>query len=343
MNLASQTRMVMTDAQIISCYFPTTALLVDDNKRYLANMSLMLNSNTSYRLLDKPQQALDYLNQRSLANPFINRYLNRRSVIEKEIDSQQFTHINLEAIHKEIFSPLRFDEISVVLIDYAMPSMNGLEFCRALADSPIKKALVTGQADHTIAIQAFNDGIIDRFIVKDTPNFFNIINETISELQQAYFQHISRSILSTLPSSVSKCLHDPSFYELFQSLIQQHDIVEYYLLEASGSMLMLDKFAKPYWLIVKSGEDIETYYHIAVDNDAPEDICTALKNKHRIPFFYRESDYLTPTNEWNKFLHPANQLVGVETFYYALLEDPAAYPLENDKNILPYAEYLAKS
>ena len=63
-------------------------------------------------------------------------------------------------IHKVIYDSKRFAMKTVVVVDYSMPNMNGLEVCKALEDLPLKFIMLTGKAEPETAIEAFNDGLI---------------------------------------------------------------------------------------------------------------------------------------------------------------------------------------
>ena len=43
-------------------FFPTTILLIDDNKRFLRNVSLQIQNNICFDILDNSIAALEYLN-----------------------------------------------------------------------------------------------------------------------------------------------------------------------------------------------------------------------------------------------------------------------------------------
>jgi CheY-like chemotaxis protein len=55
--------------------------------------------------------------------------------------------LDLERIYRIAEQRQRFATPSVLVVDYSMPQMNGLEFCAAVAHLPCKKILFTGAAD----------------------------------------------------------------------------------------------------------------------------------------------------------------------------------------------------
>ena len=68
-----------------------------------------------------------------------------------------------------IYNKERFGETSVVVVDFAMPQMNGEEFCRKLGQlkgNSVKIIMLTGEADEEMAVRLFNAGVIDKFLRK---------------------------------------------------------------------------------------------------------------------------------------------------------------------------------
>ena len=85
---------------------------------------------------------------------------------------------------------------------------------------------------------------------------------------------------------------------------------------------------------------MESYYEFASNqHHIAFSVLEGLKNKTTVPYFYSDADLNTGTHEWASFVHPAQQLAGKEIYYYAYIDNPMAYTLE-DKNVLSYQEFL---
>ena len=136
----------MNQKQITCCYFPTTILFVDDKLSFLKSLMLSLDKKLAYQLFNNPTQTLDFLHNNYKPGTFTDNWL---STLKNSDENNKTTHslidIDVFSIHKEIYNPDRFQEIAVVVVDYAMPDMDGLEFCQHLKDSQIKKLMLTGQ------------------------------------------------------------------------------------------------------------------------------------------------------------------------------------------------------
>ncbi len=324
---------------IPACYYPTTVIFVDDSKDFLMNFSLQFDPNLAYQLFTSPLQALKVMTKQHVSQ-LDQKCLSQYAEAPGCPTTTQTINIDIAAIHREVYDAQRFSETSVVVVDFAMPDINGLEFCEKLKNYPVKKILLTGQADAEIAISAFNNGIIDRFILKSDPNVIDKVNSAIGELQQHYFQEKSDFMVKALAIDSPNFLQDPAFYSLFCELCKKNDIVEYYLTENTGTFLLLSATGHAHWLIVCTEQDIKMFYDLGHDINAPTEVLERLKSYEYIPHFWQTDRYyeIDPI-EWDSFLYYAKKLVGRETYYYALVENPAISNLDAE-GILSYNTYL---
>lgn len=344
----------MLKNQIACCYFPTNAVFVDDRQDYLTSLKMMLDKNLACQFYTDPNKAINFLKQEYKPNPFIKKWLfnlkENKVELNEELDKLDLTHtffdIDIASIHKEIYSPDRFNEISVIVVDYAMPKMSGIEFSTQLrtelANTPIKILMLTGQASHELGVEALNDGIIDRFIIKSTnENFQNKLNHAIADLQLRYFIEISKPIMQNIASNKHSCLNDPDFINFFHELLQQNKITEYYLVNDSGCFLLLDISGNISWLAVKSEEDMENFYDCVIANEGPKNIAKSLKNREKLLFLLNaQSQNFDSFEEWQEYLHPATKFQGKNNiYYYSFIQGESVYDVKA-RDIADYVNYL---
>ncbi|QJW85133.1 response regulator [Ramlibacter terrae] len=70
----------------------------------------------------------------------------------------------------------------VCVVDFSMPGMDGLQALAELGDWPGSRVLLTGQADEQVAVRAFNRGLIDQFIPKQTQDISRRLIEAVEKL-----------------------------------------------------------------------------------------------------------------------------------------------------------------
>ena len=177
---------------IPTCYFPSTTLFLDNSRDFLLSVVLHLDENVAYRMFDAPLDALDFIHNKQCGVDLLSRHCLGEYTEAKNFPlTNQSINLDLAAIHAELYNPYRFSEISVIVVDDAMPGMDGLEFCRRIENTKIKKILLTGPADENRAIAALNEGLIHRHINKSDENVAQLITKSIDDLQLNYFLYLS--------------------------------------------------------------------------------------------------------------------------------------------------------
>ena len=219
--------------QVGLCYYPTTAVLVDDQLPFLNKLQLGLHENRPYKFYSNSNELIAYFAQYQ-SEHFIKNCV---SFDEDGASRDMLVHqVSLRNIRNVIYNPRRYEQISVLIADYAMPGANGLECCAAVKDKYIKKALLTGEAENDLGIKAFNERRIDKFIQKSIPNLFEVLNTAISELQLKYFLDLSDSLRGAIDNHdlLLAVLDDPVFTQFFYDICESKQIAEYYILDRSG-------------------------------------------------------------------------------------------------------------
>lgn len=266
-------------------YYPTQVVLVDDDANFLDAVSLLLNRSLNYRLFQSARQALEHVNKAVLHGDVIRRSYS--SYKTGPFDSDTLTHIDINAMHKEIYNADRFLMPSVVVIDYSMPEMSGLEYCVSLTNPYVKKILLTGRANTDLAVQAFNEGLIDQFISKKDPQLAQKLNRSIASLQHQYFSRSFKLLTDpVVANSQSRFLTNPEFIEFFNILRTEHGIVEYYLIDMPYSgFLLLDVKGLVSLVMIMSHTALLEHLRQCQARGAPKELLAALEEGVMLPLF----------------------------------------------------------
>lgn len=331
----------MRNLKISLCQHPTTVVFIDDNQDYLTHLCARYNEILPCKMLNNPREALDYLNKTyHQHSSFVSRYVENP---EDGMLDQLISNINIRLLRNEALLPNRFEEIAVVVIDYTMPGMNGVELRKMIINPNILIILLTGDADNDIAIKEFNNGTINKFLKKTAANLLDELLKAIFELEKQYFINQSNIILGNANAFHSfKFLEDTNVAEIFYKICQENNIVEHYILNEKGNFLLINKQGKPSWLaLVDQDQLLDNYCNTAKNWPAPETIISALENKEKIPLFYSEKDHETPPTEWEPYLYPATFLKADKNYYYAYI--PELNTQESQPfHTLSYQDFLAK-
>jgi len=323
---------------MLCCYYPTTTIAIDDNIDFLRVITqhLGIADCISY---SSPCKAVESLKNQKIFDRIYSRTSSKTSTYYNDVNTAENyeLHVNMHKLHEEIYSEDRFHDASVLIIDYHMDEMSGIEVCEALSKHPSKKILLTGSAEkEKVAIEAFNKGIIHRYINKSDPNFPIQLKQAVLMLKEAYFRDMTSQLLPSISAENISLLQNPAYINFTRNLQAQFNTVEHYLLDKVGSTLFFDANGNPLWLIIKHETEIDNYLNIANDHDADTSIINGLTNRELIPFFFTEGDFLKSISEWGNHLYTAYSLTGTIGYYYTIIEGHIRNNL-NCEHIISYA------
>lgn len=298
-------------------HHPSLTVLIDDSETFLRSLSYQLDPALASKSFHDTHSALAWLSGQA-ETP------DARLCASFDTYPGAGEHCNVafdvEQIHRISFQPARFLTPSVLVVDYSMPQMNGVELCEALRHLPCKKILFTGAADEKVAVDAFNRGLIDRYIKKSDDNALDKLETEIHALQAEYFAARSDPLRDLLAVHNYRFVSDPAFCAVVREIVAREHIVEYYLFPNPSGMLMYDGDGKAQLLVVETAASMEAHYEMACDNDAPESLLTALRERCIIPYF-REGDGMYSqafSQGWHKHTAPAQLCQGAQEYYWAL-------------------------
>lgn len=320
--------MGIINTNITGFYHPTKVVFLDDNQGFLDAIALELHDHElDVHLISSPDEAkqLIFNSNKNILGPEIIK----EDGVSVDSDSTSLIHNKINVI----YDPSRFDKIAVLVVDYSMPEINGIDFCKQLGNIPIFKILLTAEADSDIAINAFNDGLIDKFILKTHPNLIDKLKEYIGDLTSKYFANSSRDSLSTGDRLLNSLLNNELFSELFNSVLKNSNAVEYYLVDRLGSFLFLTKHGDPTWLLISSQENVDEQVNLLSDYNFPEDLIRKLKNKEKLLFLFSEKEHKEDLMEWKKYIYESKKLD--DTYNYAVVSGRLISSITWD-NVVPY-------
>lgn len=303
------------------CYFPSKIVCIDDSLDALDAIKMNLDrSIASYQFFHNPMDALDYLNKKEKISLLFDRVIETSGypVDEKVIYN----------LYQEIYNSQRYEVISTIIVDYEMPGMTGLELCRQIKDSSIKKILLTGLAEEEHVIEAFNKGIIDFYIRKHDPHAYDKLEQYVYEAQHKYFNSLTEVHINSILKNWNAydkditALYDPIFINFFKGFIKEHQINEYYLIDLTGSFLYLTETGKVGALFVYNEEKLEENYEVLEDFldsslNISKEIIRDLKQHRKILCFPFIAEAKNPDEDCDKYIYPLQTLEGQRRYYIA--------------------------
>jgi CheY-like chemotaxis protein len=326
----------MTIQTIPSFSFPTTVLLIDDNVEFLKSVAIGLPTDTAtFNFYSDPRCALSYINEKYQSSEFAQGLINL-------IDEEEFEHrtidINVRDIYRIMYNQARFQQISAVVVDFHMPGLDGIEFCKSIKNPHIQKILLTSIVDESKAIEVLNEGLIHTFIRKQSPTIMQQLSQAINQAQTRYFANLSQIVQQVINYSPEEsAMSDPAFIELFRRIHHEFGAVEYYLTEFLGSFIFLDALGKHYGLFTRIKDQLDFYCESKEAEHAPPEVLSALRSGNQILCYHGESSTTLPDGRvWEQYLYDAKKITGRNVYYYAY---GAGMIDVNRRNILSFDEY----
>jgi CheY-like chemotaxis protein len=299
---------------------PTMTVLVDDSPSFLHSLRYQLGPGFPSIGFSDTGAAIAWLREHgaapaalaSLLSPSVDTYTLSPQPYNIALHVEQVCGIRIQA--------QRFMTPSVLVVDYSMPGMNGIEFCEEVRDLPCRKILLTGVADERVAIDAFNRGLIDRYVRKSDAHALDRLEAELTQLQEGYFLAQSESLRLLLALHDYSFVNDPAIGGLVRELGARHKIVEHYLYKTPPGFLMYDRDARPWLLAIETEQSMQAHYEIALDGGAPPSLLEALAQHRVVPNFSDGDGMYSPVRhkEWHRFTSPALTCHGRELYYWAM-------------------------
>ena len=320
---------------------PTLVVLVDDNRSLIESIEFQMNPMIAVKSFQDAHEALGWLH--AVHDVGQRKFLPIRVGYDQEIPSFERRTISLDVdgVYRIALDARRFYASAVVVVDYDMPQMDGLDFCRALQGLPYKKILFTGEADEMVAVDAFNQGLIDRYLKKSDAQALDRLELEITTLERAYFLERSGTLKDLLVKDAYSFLSDALFATLVNGLMHEHGFVEHYLFPHPTGMLFLDANGKATLMVVETKASLMAQLECAQDYAAPPELLTALRNEAVVPFFWKSGGMYTEQSlDWQAHCKPAQTCAGREDYFWAMFDLPKA--LLNGP-VYPYKQFLRDS
>jgi CheY-like chemotaxis protein len=326
---------------LLSVYqHPALSVLIDDSQSFLDSLAFQLNPQLALKKFHNPQAAINWLQ-----HAHFHFSQNENDLIHVGYDEQsdsferRSASIDLNRIYHLVLNRQRFEIPAVLVIDYAMPQMNGVEFCHAIQELPCKKILLTGQADDSIAIDAFNRKLIDCFIKKSDPNAPSRLETEIVKLQKAFFNVQTSTLKDLLSRHSYSFLTDSAMGALVEQLSSRYRFVEFYLFPNPAGILFFDVHGKATLMVIQTASSLITQLEIAQDQDAPPELLNALRELRLVPFFSDTDGVYRNTigQDWLSYCLPPQLCQGRENYFWALFDLPPQY-LQDP--VYSYANFL---
>ena len=222
---------------------PKRALYVDDKAAFLEALRKVMPRSHAHEFLTSPIAAIDRIDSEMEDWKALESLL----VGESYDPSDEYALI-ARVVTQHFGSASRFNLTSVLIVDYSMPGLTGLDLIRRLKFWPGRRVLLTGDADAGIAISAFNEGLIQRFIPKSTNHLYHVLKSSYDEMHAIVSEQVGHLLRPTLQGWQKDLVDDDHIIAALNKKINALEWTEYVLVAKPFGLLGMSHSGPLQWL-----------------------------------------------------------------------------------------------
>lgn len=238
---------------------PGTVAFLDDDPAYLEMLAEVMPRDWSVKLFADPLDCIHHL-QSEPARWEADAW-RQQDMIDRGRNGQALIPQILAYWTEDGTS--RFDLTRILVVDYSMPAMNGLQTLSTLMDWPGSRILLTGQADEQIAVTAFNQGLIEQFIPKQSVDITRRLTDSIKRMLELPARGQGQIWRATLTREQYALLCSPTIAPLLGALVLKQRWVEHVVIGAPFGVLGLDAVGQASWLQLEHRDNLRDLAELA--------------------------------------------------------------------------------
>lgn len=341
-----------------ACYHPSTLLSIDDDEAFSKTLSLLISGKINILCFNDPNEAINYIETKYNCLPFTTRCL---------VENNGQVELNFAAIRNGMYNRDRFKTIFVMVTDYDMPHVSGIELIKTMKfpAEVLQYAyiILTGKISDEFKGQLAELGAKKGYIGKNDPDYLKKLLDQFQDRTEKIFQWYSYSparLLSRNQEEGTYFLFDGNFSPIFNNYLKDNNICEFYLFDQQGSYIFLDEEANLSWLFIRNEKGIDKSIKLATRYGAPQSVIASLKSKEVILSLYEKEDFENKKKiNWQDYLIPASVFESddkylsffpglipnnngekkITSYYYAFTDHFPENSVKKE-NILSYQDFL---
>lgn len=273
---------------------PGSIFLLDDDPDYLDLMALLLPPERHIRLFLRPHACLQHMREEQ--QDWAADCYRQETVVDLW---RQGRPLIPQVLRYWARHPQRYGLTHVGVSDHMMPGLSGLELFGQLRHGwPGARVLLTGQADDRVAVDAFNHGLIDQYIAKQSAEMATLLARSLERLADHCHDRHDAIWRATLRPQQMALLRQGGAGRALKSLMDR-EWVEYVVCGEPFGVLGLDAEGRASWLQLQARETLPQLAH---------DLASAREG--RLPV------------EWRRRLEQGHALVAPAVYQGLALEGP---------------------
>jgi FixJ family two-component response regulator len=218
--------------------------LIDDNEDFVFTLeTLLASSQYSVVSFTEPGPLHAFLDQR--AHLLAQEQALLASIWRAQLEPQGT--VAIEAL-RFFARPERLEIPLVLVSDYAMPSETGLSVCARHRYPGFERILLTGVADTAVAVTAFNSGLIEQFVRKQSQSVAQDVASSLEGRLRASAERRGEQLGATLAPDLASALRNPAIAAALDALLAKHGVREYMMLGEPQGLLGVTALGQAVWI-----------------------------------------------------------------------------------------------
>jgi CheY-like chemotaxis protein len=256
-------------------YYPVSAVFVDDNADFLHAMHGFFPDAPQYRFFADPHEALAHVASHA-----------GRHAAKSPVSGHAWSEFEKKggnALGDDVMrDAARFEDIAALVVDCEMPGMDGIQFLSSVTDTACTKILLTGTADESHAVEAFNAGLIDYYLKKTDLAMTRKLSRVLAEAKQKYCAGHGHIGVHGVGSIYTR----EETRQVLDEIAARERIVEYYWRPEQNAVLTFDKEGNPGAFLAWDGHDWDAQCDVLADEGGPAALLEAMIARSVMPVFW---------------------------------------------------------
>ncbi len=294
---------------------PGGVAFLDDDPAYLEMLAEVMPESWHVRLFVRPADCINRLQQESPR--WEADAWRQRDILDRWREGHALIPQILQYWRED--KTARFEFTQVCVVDYSMPAMNGLQVLDELVNWSGSRVLLTGQADEQLAVTAFNAGLLEQFIPKQSSDIARKLTDAIQRLLDEPHGGSARAWQATLSREQLVMVSAPAVGRQLAALAAEHQWVEHVVIGDPFGILALDAAGQAFWLQLEPATRLAELAELAECHGVPAADIQDIRTGRRL----FDVELRLALGSDRAGLYPAVQLCDGPAVYSALLPIPA--------------------
>lgn len=203
------------------------AVFLDDDGGFISTLKLVLSSKLAGSFHTDRESAINVL---AASEQAMGR---ERDAIGGIVAAQSHQADSPQAVSlavQYLDDPGRCNLVGALVVDYAMPGEDGISFCERVGTPGLQRMLLTGHANDSIAVAAFNQGLIERFVPKMSEPWRTGAADIVRALVDRSAARRGEPLLACVDEPLRRMLEDPGAVRSLCVMLDVLGVQEYVLL-----------------------------------------------------------------------------------------------------------------